>query len=58
MKSEHEGHVWMISQLPAATSGRQQSPGMLEEQKKLLGQSPPKLECHTEVGSETGKDWE
>lgn len=41
MESEHEGHVGMISQpqLPAATSGRQQSPGILEEQKELLVQS-------------------
>lgn len=41
MQSEHEGHVWMISQpqLPAATSGRQQSPRILEEQKELLVQN-------------------
>lgn len=41
MQSEHEGHVWMISQpqLPAATSGRQQSPGILEEQKEQLVQN-------------------
>lgn len=36
IEREHEGHVWMIShpQLPAATSGSQQSPNILEEQKK------------------------
>lgn len=41
IEREHEGHVWMISQLqlPAATSGRQQSPGILEEQKELLVQN-------------------
>lgn len=35
---EHEGHVWMIShtQRPAATSGSQQSPKILEEQKEVL----------------------
>lgn len=38
IEREHEGHVWMIShtQLPAATSGSQQSPNISEGQKEQL----------------------
>lgn len=38
IERDHEGHVWMIShtQLPAAASGSQQSPSILDELKELL----------------------
>lgn len=38
MQSEHEGHVWMISQpqLPAATSGRHKALGSWRNKKSCL----------------------